>query len=594
VVNNITKASCSTDVVTDDSNKIAFCYPRGKGISSLFVRNGDVARLDPNRKEAEEKYLSDTAMDFVVKHILASNPVRLEGWNPFVCSSLFYSHIRSMFRFSEGDPEVFVTSWYETVIHDHNMILSVVHGRTHFSGVSILDPWYQPVICHYDPMVHYHSEVEVMETFSAYLKSNSHKAFLSDEIIPEPKFVKLKGPVQKNSFDCGLFVLEFIQRSVSFAASSSHSDDPYANFNEHSWTQEDIDYKRAYYFDLMTELSRQYTNLENLTDDSSSSDDQSALMVVSNQQPPPPALLSASDEEKYEKDRVFEDFLVSKFGSIPAYISRVPSVKDQDLLRSTFDEKRDLLANWSTKRSGINCGYIGSNKEQLYIFEKFIYEPCLNWAPTNSHAYDACPHDRNRAPDLYGYQSHLAIEVLGKLYICGWSLFSEDLGHRYILWTFNWTLCWDPRKDWILYDTHTETFTIVQGNIFRTLVNTLFCHILYYYHYYYVMLLDEFVRSMETDLDHRYDGLDLHEPNVLVQKYMNWICMKGLKYDPTRHIKRTSMHYFPGKVDYSKVDPGDLIPDGESRDWLSILINGQRNPEDLKEYYATKISGTNQ
>ena len=588
MLNNITKVPVSDD----PSHKIAFCYPLGGGISSITVRNGDVARFNPNQKEAAEKFLSDTAMDFVVKHILSSIPVRLEGWNPFVCSSLFYSHLRSSFRISEGDPEIFDSNWYETVIHDHNMILAIVHGRTHFSGVSILDPWYQPVIYHYDPLVHYHSEVEVMETFSTYLKSPSHKAFLSDEIIPEPKFVKLKGPVQKNNFDCGLFVLEFIQRSVTFAASSSHSDDPYTNFNEHSWSQEDIDYKRAYYFDLMAELSIQYRDPMNWTPDSSSSDDQSAVIVVSNQQPPPPptAFLSTSDEEKYEKDRIFEDFLVSKFGSIPAYISRVPSVKDQDLLRSTFDEKRDLLANWSTKRSGINCGYIGSNKEQLYIYEKFIYEPCLNWAPTNSHAYDACPHDRNRAPDLYGYQSHLAIEVLGKLYICGWSLVSEDLGHRYILWTFNWTLCWDPRKDWILYDTHTETFTIVQGKTYCNVDK--YCHLLYYH--YCVLLSDEFVRSMETDLDHSYEGLDLHEPNVLVQKYMNWICMKGLKYDPTRHIKRTSMHYFPGKVDYSKVDPGDLIPDGESRDWLSILINGQRNPEDLKEYYATKISGKHQ
>ena len=113
--------------------------------------------------------------------------------------------------------------------------------------------------------------------------------------------------------------------------------------------------------------------------------------------------------------------------------------------------------------------------------------------------------------------------------------------------------------------------------------------------YFFLLLLrqsDEFMRTAETDLDHHYEGLDLHQPNTLIQKYMNWICMKGLKYEVGRHIKRTWMHYTPqSSTDYTKVDPGDLLPEGESRDWISIVINGQRNRDELREYYTTKVSG---
>ena len=116
------------------------------------------------------------------------------------------------------------------------------------------------------------------------------------------------------------------------------------------------------------------------------------------------------------------------------------------------------------KRSGINCGYVGTNRDNLYIYEKFVYKGCLLWAPGNFHAYDECPHDKNRTPDLYGYQSHLAVEALNKLFLCGWVLYGPDIGHRRILWVAHLTCCWNPRRDYILYDTHTEAFIFVQGN----------------------------------------------------------------------------------------------------------------------------------
>ena len=85
----------------------------------------------------------------------------------------------------------------------------------------------------------------------------------------------------------------------------------------------------------------------------------------------------------------------------------------------------------------------------------------------------------------------------------------------------------------------------------------------------------------------------INNPTILVEKFMNWVCMIGLKYDASRHIKRTWMHFTPGShLDFSNIDPGDLVPNGESIDWSTVLINGQRNPEQLKEYYSTNLKGT--
>jgi len=431
------------------------------------VRNSDVARLNPNQKSGQSKYLSDTAIDFIAMYI-KENSIPVPGVKPFVCSSLFYSHIRSNFLNFSGKVD---TTWYETNIHEHNMLLSINHGRDHYSATSVINPWTRPVIYFYEPKINYHSEFEIQETYSAYLTSLRHRAFLSEESIPAPTFITLEGPVQLNGYDCALFCLEFFQFSLSMSVEELQSENPYVDFHEESWSPADIDRRRHMYYHLMTELSENYAkyqadtiqgNLNYASSADSDDNDSSAVVIVEKS---PTITITPADVDQHDRDRAFEEFLIDRFGSIPAYISRIPSVKDQDLLRKTFDEKRDLLSNWTTKKSGINCGYLAANKDKLYIFEKFIYEPVLNWAPTNSHAYDACPHDPNRCPDLYGYQSHLAMEVLGKLFICGWPLYSEDVGHRFILWTFNWTLCWDPRKDYILYDTFKDTFTIVQGTV---------------------------------------------------------------------------------------------------------------------------------
>ena len=111
---------------------------------------------------------------------------------------------------------------------------------------------------------------------------------------------------------------------------------------------------------------------------------------------------------------------------------------------------------------------------------------------------------------------------------------------------------------------------------------------------FFPICTDDFMRHATCDLQHTYKNPELHDESVMKVKFMNWICMIGLKYDASRHIKRTCLHFVPGqKVDFSKIDPGDLIPANDLHDWTDVLVDGKRYPEKLKEYYTTKITGEN-
>jgi len=106
------------------------------------------------------------------------------------------------------------------------------------------------------------------------------------------------------------------------------------------------------------------------------------------------------------------------------------------------------------------------------------------------------------------------------------------------------------------------------------------------------IIIDDFIRSMITDVRHHYQDPNLHNDRYMSELFMNYICMRGMKYDAGRLIKRTWVYFVPGKhLDYSKIDPGDLVPEEDSHDWTHIMVEGERNPELLKEFYQTTLKG---
>ena len=68
--------------------------------------------------------------------------------------------------------------------------------------------------------------------------------------------------------------------------------------------------------------------------------------------------------------------------------------------------------------------------------------------------------------------------------------------------------------------------------------------------------------------------------------------MRGLKYDASRLIKRTWVYLVPGKqLNYTKIDPGDLVSEEDSIDWTNVMVEGERRPDLLGEYYQTTLKG---
>ena len=101
------------------------------------------------------------------------------------------------------------------------------------------------------------------------------------------------------------------------------------------------------------------------------------------------------------------------------------------------------------------------------------------------------------------------------------------------------------------------------------------------------------MRPLVTDIKHIYEDSNLQNDAYMMDKFMNYICMRGLKYDASRHIKRTWVHFVPGKnLDYSKIDPGDLVPMEDAHDWSHVIVDGERHPDLLKEYYKTTLKGS--
>ena len=97
---------------------------------------------------------------------------------------------------------------------------------------------------------------------------------------------------------------------------------------------------------------------------------------------------------------------------------------------------------------------------------------------------------------------------------------------------------------------------------------------------------------MVTDIQHTYEDPNLHNRQYMSELFMNYICMRGLKYDGSRLIKRTWVYFVPGKqLNYTKIDPGDLVPEEDSIDWTNVMVEGERNPDLLREYYQTTLKG---
>ncbi len=156
---------------TKNHDPVSFMYPEGWGMFAIQVRDSDVFRLYPNHQRPTDIFLTDTAIDFIAKHIVTTTANIYQGYKPFVCSSLFDMHFFSLVTTCSFSSKQASTTWYEDSIHEHHMILIPNTGNDHFSCTTLWNPWTRPVIFHYDPIFGDHERDRIRRTYEAYLSS---------------------------------------------------------------------------------------------------------------------------------------------------------------------------------------------------------------------------------------------------------------------------------------------------------------------------------------------------------------------------------------------------------------------------------------
>jgi hypothetical protein len=70
----ITDADANNPTIVDQQHRVAFVYPEGGGNSSIQVEERDVRHLNPNQSSPKDKHLTDTAIDFIAKHLVDTTP----------------------------------------------------------------------------------------------------------------------------------------------------------------------------------------------------------------------------------------------------------------------------------------------------------------------------------------------------------------------------------------------------------------------------------------------------------------------------------------------------------------------------------------
>jgi Ulp1 family protease len=108
----------------------------------------------------------------------------------------------------------------------------------------ITDIWGTTQFFHYDSMGNYHNSDDLLALVAEYIR-----ALRFPIPYPDPpaavdlsggNFFKLKGPIQPNSYDCGIYALKFIQTILTEIKSESADRYLSHSFNASVWTQIDV------------------------------------------------------------------------------------------------------------------------------------------------------------------------------------------------------------------------------------------------------------------------------------------------------------------------------------------------------------------
>lgn len=249
--NMIDLTSISTEANCETTSPVMLrypVYPDNDNTNVLTISLSDINRLRPDQdSNGTDMYLSDTIADFCISY-MQSNSTPSSRKGVFITSCLFYSHLKPL-----GIIGDISSAWYTRngKLDAINSIVIPIVTDEHFSTIVVTGIWRNnPVFYHYDSLVNYHSTHDIIELIADYLKElrrpKNGEIYSSSLSIDPSRVIKLKGPIQRNKFDCGVFMLKFIQNVLESSAISL--DSCLDSFHSTMWSCQDVrDYRIAMY-----------------------------------------------------------------------------------------------------------------------------------------------------------------------------------------------------------------------------------------------------------------------------------------------------------------------------------------------------------
>lgn len=207
-------------------------YPSRDDPASVEIAYKDMDCLAP------EAFVTSPIMNFYIRYIrLQASPANKATCDYHFFNTFFYKKLEQAISYKGSDKESFFVKfrrWWKGVnIFEKAYILIPIHDDLHWSLVIICFPDKKdesgPIILHLDSLG-FHCSSTVFSNIKSYLKEEWR--FMNQEVVPrdfpipdriwkhldrriEDKIIAV--PQQKNDYDCGLFVLFFMERFIQEA-----------------------------------------------------------------------------------------------------------------------------------------------------------------------------------------------------------------------------------------------------------------------------------------------------------------------------------------------------------------------------------------
>ncbi|CAN4123954.1 unnamed protein product [Withania somnifera] len=215
--------------VAESTRDAKIYYPSREDPESVEIYYSDMGSLAP------EAYLSSTIMNFYIRYLQQTkSPTDGERCEYHFCNTYFYNKLKEAFCIKQNDSEasfVRLRRWWKGVnIFEKAYIFLPIHENLHWSLVIICIPDKEdlsgPIILHLDSLG-LHRSSSLFRTTKKFLIEEWK--FLRQEVVADlpiadkiwenlPDRIQkniIPVPQQGNDYDCGLFVLFFMERFIA-------------------------------------------------------------------------------------------------------------------------------------------------------------------------------------------------------------------------------------------------------------------------------------------------------------------------------------------------------------------------------------------